>query len=113
MIEMKTIQENFVRELGTNQPRPDVIAHDAHRLLGAARTLGAQVLSAELNAFQKLQPRESTVFPAENAHALRRVIDETNLALANLEAFASEILSVRKSDASSKPVAIYRRILPR
>jgi CheY-like chemotaxis protein/HPt (histidine-containing phosphotransfer) domain-containing protein len=87
MIEMKTIQENFVRELGTNQPRPDVIAHDAHRLLGAARTLGAQVLSAELNAFQKLQPRESTVFPAENAHALRRVIDETNLALANLEAF--------------------------
>jgi len=87
MIEMKTIQENFVRELGTNQPRPDVITHDAHRLLGAARTLGAQVLSAELNAFQKLQPRESTVFPVENAHALRRVIDETNLALANLEAF--------------------------
>jgi len=87
MIEMKTIQENFVRELGTNQPQPDVIAHDAHRLLGAARTLGAQVLSAELNAFQKLQPRESSVFPTEASHALRRVIDETNLALANLEAF--------------------------
>jgi hypothetical protein len=30
-----------------------------------------------------------------------------------LKLFASEILSVRKSDASSKPVAIYRHKLPR
>jgi ABC-type multidrug transport system ATPase subunit len=67
--------------------RPDVIAQNAHRLLGAARTLGAISLCAQLNEFQKLQPRDSSIFYAQNTEALKRVIKETDIALQHLEAF--------------------------
>jgi signal transduction histidine kinase/CheY-like chemotaxis protein/HPt (histidine-containing phosphotransfer) domain-containing protein len=90
MVEMGSIRDDLRQEMASNDPRPDVIAHNAHRLLGAARTLGAQVLSAELIAFQKLQPRESTVFLQENTDALRRIIDETDMALRNLEVLCQE-----------------------
>jgi len=90
MIEMKAVRDSFVNELAHNHPRPDVIAHDAHRLLGAARTLGAQVLAAELNEFQKRQPRESALFLPQNTNILERVIDEIDLTLHSLEMFYQE-----------------------
>ena len=97
MIEMRTIRDNFVQELAGSQPRPNIIAHEAHRLLGAARTLGAQALSAELNEFQKRQPRESAIFHAENTNALKRVIEETDVALRVLDAFCQEAFVAEKA----------------
>lgn len=87
MVEMQTIRNQFAAELAHEFPRPDVIAQNAHRLLGAARTLGAPGLCAQLNEFQKLQPRDSSVFHPQNTEVLKRVIAETDLALEHLEAF--------------------------
>ena len=70
IVEMQTIRDQFAAELAHEFPRPDVIAQNAHRLLGAARTLGALSLCAQLNEFQKLQPRDGSVFQAQSAAAL-------------------------------------------
>ena len=87
MVEMQTIRDHFESELAQEYPRADAIAQDVHRLLGAARTLGAVTLCAQLGAFQKSHPRDSAVFTAEHGAGLRRVIAETGLALEELEAF--------------------------
>jgi CheY-like chemotaxis protein/HPt (histidine-containing phosphotransfer) domain-containing protein len=87
MVEMQTIRDQFAAELAQAFPQPDVIAQNAHRLLGAARTLGALRLAAQLNEFQKSQPRDGSVFHAQNTEALERVIAETDVALEHLEAF--------------------------
>jgi signal transduction histidine kinase/CheY-like chemotaxis protein len=87
MVEMKIIRDHFITELTQDQPRPDLIAGDAHRLLGAARTLGARALCQRLEEFQKLQPRGSPVFRRENTAALQGVIAETDQALVELENF--------------------------
>jgi CheY-like chemotaxis protein len=87
MVEMHTIRDQFAAELAQAFPQPDVIAQNAHRLLGAARTLGALRLAAQLNEFQKSQPRDGSVLHAQNTEALERVIAETDVALENLEAF--------------------------
>ena len=87
MVEMHTIRDQFAAELAQAFPQPDVIAQNAHRLLGAARTLGALSLVAQLNEFQKSQPRDGSVFHAQNTEALERVIAETDVALEHLEAF--------------------------
>jgi hypothetical protein len=50
-----------------------------------------------LNEFQKRQPRESAIFHAENANALKRVIDETDVALRELEAFCQEAFVAEKA----------------
>jgi hypothetical protein len=73
MVEMQMIRDHFTAELAQELPRPDIIAQDAHRLLGAARTLGAYALCTLLQQFQKLQPRGSMVFHAESAEALQRI----------------------------------------
>ena len=87
IVEMQTIRDQFAAELAHEFPRPDVIAQNAHRLLGAARTLGAFSLCAQLNEFQKLQPRDGSVFHAQSAAALERLITESDVALEHLEAF--------------------------
>ncbi len=87
LVEMQTIRDQFAAELAQAVPRADVITQNAHRLLGAARTLGAMQLAQHVTEFQKLQPRESGVFQVQSAEALRRVIAETNIALEALEAF--------------------------
>ncbi len=87
MVEMQTIRDQFAAELAQAFPQPDVIAQNAHRLLGAARTLGALRLAAQLNEFQKSQPRDGSVFHTQNTEALERVIAETDVALEHLEAF--------------------------
>lgn len=87
MVEMQTIRDHLTTELAQEHPRPDIVAQDAHRLLGAARTLGAHALCALLQQFQTSQPRESTVFHAESTEALQRVIAGTDLALRELEVF--------------------------
>ncbi|MFO0187406.1 MAG: ATP-binding protein, partial [Alphaproteobacteria bacterium] len=87
LVEMQTIRDQFAAELAQAVPRADVITQNAHRLLGAARTLGAMQLAQHVTEFQKLQPRESGVFQVQSAEALRRVIAETNIALDALEAF--------------------------
>jgi HPt (histidine-containing phosphotransfer) domain-containing protein len=87
MVEMHTIRDQFAAELAQAFPQPDVIAQNAHRLLGAARTLGALRLAAQLNEFQKSQPSDGSVFHAQNTEALERVIAETDVALEHLEAF--------------------------
>jgi CheY-like chemotaxis protein/HPt (histidine-containing phosphotransfer) domain-containing protein len=87
MVEMQTIRDQFAAELAQAFPQPDVIAQNAHRLLGAARTLGALRLAAQLNEFQKSQPSDGSVFHAQNTEALEHVIAETDVALENLEAF--------------------------
>jgi CheY-like chemotaxis protein len=87
MVEMETIRDLFTAELAQATQRPDVIAQHAHRLLGAARTLGAMQLAERVTEFQKLQPRDSSVFSVQSAEALGRVIAETNTALEALEAF--------------------------
>ena len=85
--EMQNIRDQFAAELAQAVPRADVITQNAHRLLGAARTLGAMRLAREVTEFQKLQPRESGVFLTQNTPALKRLIGETDLALEYLEAF--------------------------
>ena len=87
MVEMHTIRDQFAAELAQAFPQPDVIAQNAHRLLGAARTLGAFRLAAQLTEFQKSQPRDSSVLHPPNTEALERVIAETDVALEHLEAF--------------------------
>jgi signal transduction histidine kinase/CheY-like chemotaxis protein len=87
MVEMQTIRDQFAAELAQAVPRPDVIAQNAHRLLGASRTLGAMQLAKEVTEFQKLQPRGSGVFLVQNTTALKHLIGETDLALEYLEAF--------------------------
>lgn len=87
IVEMQTIRDQFAAELAHEFPRPDAIAQNAHRLLGAARTLGALSLCAQLNEFQKLQPRDGSVFQSQSAAALERLIAETDVALEHLEAF--------------------------
>jgi CheY-like chemotaxis protein len=87
MVEMQTIRDHFESELAQEYPRVDAIAQDIHRLLGAARTLGAVTLCAQLGVFQKSHTRDSAVFTAEHGAGLRRVIAETGLALQELEAF--------------------------
>jgi dihydroorotase len=42
-----------------------------------------------LNEFQKSQPRDGSVFHAQNNEELERVIAETDVALEHLEAFAA------------------------
>ena len=87
MVEMQMICDQFSIELTQEHPRPDVIAQNAHRLLGAARTLGAIQLCARLTAFQKSIAPDRTGFSKENAVALTHVIAETDKALQQLEIF--------------------------
>ena len=92
MVEMQTIRDQFAAELGQAAPRADVITQNAHRLLGAARTLGAMQLAEQVAAFQQLQPRNSSVFQIQNIPPLKRIIAETDIALKHLEAFFDEAL---------------------
>ena len=87
MVEMEMIRDQFAIELKQEYPRPDVIAQNAHRLLGAARTLGARQLGAQTTAFQKSLPSETTALSAEDKVALARIMTETETALLQLEAF--------------------------
>jgi CheY-like chemotaxis protein/HPt (histidine-containing phosphotransfer) domain-containing protein len=87
MVEMQVIRDQFVSELAQEHPRADAIAQDIHRLLGAARTLGAVTLCAQLGAFQKSYPRDSAVFSAEHGAELRLVIAETDRTLQELEIY--------------------------
>ncbi|MCA3379478.1 MAG: PAS-domain containing protein [Roseomonas sp.] len=92
MVEMQTIRDLLIAELAQEFPRPDVIAQQAHRLLGAARTLGATKLAQQLNLLQDLQPRDSSVFHPQSAEAIRQVISETDIALEHLETFFQKAL---------------------
>ena len=64
-----------------------MIAQDAHRLVGAARTLGALALCAKLNELQKRLPRDSTTLAAEEATLLAGIIATADDALLHLEAY--------------------------
>jgi HPt (histidine-containing phosphotransfer) domain-containing protein len=87
MVEMEMIRDQFAIELKQEYPRPDVIAQNAHRLLGAARTLGARQLGAQTTALQKSLPSETTALSAEDKVALARIMTEIETALLQLEAF--------------------------
>ena len=87
MVEMQSIRDQLAAELAQDAPRADVIAQQAHRLLGAARTLGALRLAQQVTEFQKLQPRESSILHAQNKEALNNLISEIDLALEALEMF--------------------------
>ena len=93
MAEMQTIRDQFAAELTQATPRTDVVAQNAHRLLGAARTLGARQLAQQLTEFQKMQPRDSGVFDARNTEALERLVVATDIALEHLEAFFQTALT--------------------
>jgi signal transduction histidine kinase/CheY-like chemotaxis protein/HPt (histidine-containing phosphotransfer) domain-containing protein len=93
MAEMQSIRDQFAAELGQATPRTDVVAQNAHRLLGAARTLGARQLAQQLTEFQKMQPRDSGVFDARNTEALERLVVATDIALEHLEAFFQAALT--------------------
>jgi hypothetical protein len=60
--------------------------------LGAARTLGAIQLCAQLTAFQKSAAPDRTGLSGENTAALRRVVAETDKALEQLEKFFETML---------------------
>jgi CheY-like chemotaxis protein len=87
MVEMETIRDQFATELIQAHPRADVIAQHVHRLLGAARTLGAMRLAYQVTEFQKLPPPERGVLHTPNKEALTRLIAEIDIALEALEAF--------------------------
>jgi CheY-like chemotaxis protein len=87
IVEMQTIRDQLAAEMAQAVPRAEVIAQYAHRLLGAARTLGAIRLAQQVTEFQKLQPRDSSVLNAWNREVLRNLITEIDLALEALEAF--------------------------
>jgi signal transduction histidine kinase/CheY-like chemotaxis protein len=87
IVEMQTIRDQLAAEMAQAVPRAEVIAQYAHRLLGAARTLGAIRLAQQVTEFQKLQPRDSSVLNAWNREVLRNLITEMDLALEALEAF--------------------------
>ncbi|MCA3273241.1 MAG: response regulator [Roseomonas sp.] len=87
IVEMQTIRDQLAAEIAQVVPRAEVIAQYAHRLLGAARTLGAIQLAQQVTEFQKLQLRDSSVLNAWNGEVLRNLITEIDLALEALEAF--------------------------
>ncbi len=87
MVEMQAIRDQLSVELAQAIPRADVIAQHVHRLLGAARTLGAMRLAQQVAEFQKLQPRESSILCAQNKEALKRLMGEIDVALEVLETF--------------------------
>ncbi|MCA3274095.1 MAG: response regulator [Roseomonas sp.] len=87
IVEMQTIRDQLAAEIAQVVPRAEVIAQYAHRLLGAARTLGAIQLAQQVTEFQKLQLRDSSVLNAWNREVLRNLITEIDLALEALEAF--------------------------
>ncbi|MFM7418777.1 MAG: Hpt domain-containing protein, partial [Alphaproteobacteria bacterium] len=87
MTEMPTILDQFAAKLGQVTPSTDVIVPNAHRLLGAARTLGARQLAQQLTEFEKMQPRDSGVFDTRNTEALGRLVVATDIALEHLEAY--------------------------
>ena len=87
MVEIQTIRDQFVAELGQAVPRADIITQNLHRLLGAARTLGAMQLAQYVTELQKLQPSDSAIFHARNTQALQHLIGAIDIALEHLEAF--------------------------
>ncbi len=87
IVEMQTIRDQLAAEIAQVVPRAEVIVQYAHRLLGAARTLGAIQLAQQVTEFQKLQLRDSSVLNAWNREVLRNLITEIDLALEALEAF--------------------------
>lgn len=99
MVEMQAIRDQFAAELAQAAPRADVIAQHAHRLLGAARTLGAMRLAQRVTEFQKVQPRESGVLYAPNREVLKNLIVEIDIALDALEAFFQAALIGAEANA--------------
>ncbi|MFN8882716.1 MAG: ATP-binding protein [Alphaproteobacteria bacterium] len=99
MVEMQTIRDQFAAELAQAAPRADVIAQHAHRLLGAARTLGTMRLAQRVTEFQKVQPRDSGVLHAPNREVLKNLIVEIDIALDALEAFFQAALIGAEANA--------------
>jgi signal transduction histidine kinase/CheY-like chemotaxis protein len=87
LVEMRAIRDGFAQELAEGPLLRDVIAPNAHRLLGAARTLGARGLCARLDELQKRLPRESTTLGQEDAAFLAKVVAAADEALHHLEAY--------------------------
>lgn len=92
IVEMQTIRGTLASELAREGPRHEVIALEVHRLLGAARTLGAFRLSERLNDFQRRVPRNLAVWTDEALAQLADIIAETDAALTALEAYFHETL---------------------
>ena len=99
MVEMQTIRDQFAAELAQAAPRADVIAQHAHRLLGAARTLGTMRLAQRVTEFQKLQPRDSGILHAPNREVLKNLMVEIDIALDALEAFFQAALIGAEANA--------------
>jgi CheY-like chemotaxis protein len=87
MVEIRTIRDSFARELAEGTLLGDVVAAHAHRLLGAARTLGALGLCARINELQKNLTRDSAALDEENAAILADVVAAADDALYGLEAY--------------------------
>jgi CheY-like chemotaxis protein len=87
MVEIRTIRDSFARELAEGTLLGDVVAANAHRLLGAARTLGALGLCARINELQKNLTRDSAALDEENAAILSDVVAAADDALHGLEAY--------------------------
>jgi CheY-like chemotaxis protein len=87
LVEIRAIRDGFAQELTDGTLLRDMIAANAHRLLGAARTLGALGLCARINELQKRLPHDSTALGQEDAAVLAQVVAASDDALHHLEAY--------------------------
>jgi CheY-like chemotaxis protein len=87
LVEIRTIRDGFARELAEGSLLGDMVAANAHRLLGAARTLGALGLCARINELQKRLPRDRAALGAEEVAILATVVAAADEALHHLEAY--------------------------
>jgi len=87
LVEISAIRDGFAQELADGTLLRDMIAANAHRLLGAARTLGALRLCARINELQKRLPHDSTALGQEDAAVLAQVVTAADDALHHLEAY--------------------------
>jgi hypothetical protein len=87
LIEIRTIRDGFARELAEGTLLGDIVAANAHRLLGAARTLGALGLCARIIALQNHLPRDSAALDEEDAAILADIVAAADDALQSLEAY--------------------------
>ena len=87
LVEIRTIRDGFAHELAHGTLLRDMIAVNAHRLLGAARTLGALGLCESVIALQKRLSHDTTALSQDDAAALAHVVAAADDALHHLEAY--------------------------
>ena len=97
IFEIREVRNNLHRELQQEAFGHDAIAQDIHKLLGAARTLGALKLAHSIiSAQEKLRTRPAR---QEVITHIREVIEHSDEAIIKVQSFLETDLELRAEDA--------------